>query len=335
MPEESRLLEAHLLKPSRVDAEAEEGCRAAKPAEDGPGTDIPWRRKAAVEDRRTFVTRAAVDDRRTFTKTSRCGDQRKPKKKRRLDNRRTFKSSGLEAQFLQDLDFEDFRLILLDETMLDDFEDFYWMDPLFETPKNAAPRITDDIRTANTTTSVISWQYNWGTSPPDYLAKSGIPYIPMQWGSYGVETFGATVKMQGATTIFGFNEPDLSSQSNINATYATTLEEAHQSTVEIWNSLGSSCGFKRTQRLAAFFAACSSCEIDFIPFHWSIFFEMWLSLFSLVSQLAPLGDRVCLYIFKQEVADFLNASVPYMDSLDWIQGYSWFAFFTFWTKTGL
>ncbi|KDR74190.1 hypothetical protein GALMADRAFT_251056, partial [Galerina marginata CBS 339.88] len=93
-----RLLEAHPLKSSHVDAEAEEGCRAAKPAEDGPRTAIPWRRKAAVEDRRMFVTRAAVNDWRVLTKTSRCRDQRS----------RTFKSSGLEAQFLQDADFEDF-----------------------------------------------------------------------------------------------------------------------------------------------------------------------------------------------------------------------------------
>ncbi|KDR74403.1 hypothetical protein GALMADRAFT_141445 [Galerina marginata CBS 339.88] len=35
----------------------------------GPGAAIPWRRKAAVEDRRMFVMRAAVDDQPAMTAT--------------------------------------------------------------------------------------------------------------------------------------------------------------------------------------------------------------------------------------------------------------------------
>lgn len=58
-----------------------------------------------------------------------------------------------------------------------------------------------DINQANQPGSSISWQYDWGTSPPSYLATSGIPYIPMQWGAGGIETFAATVQSQGADTI--------------------------------------------------------------------------------------------------------------------------------------
>lgn len=58
-----------------------------------------------------------------------------------------------------------------------------------------------DIKKANQTGSVISWQYDWGVAAPDYLAKSTITYIPMIWGTNGIETFAARVKSSGAKTI--------------------------------------------------------------------------------------------------------------------------------------
>lgn len=62
----------------------------------------------------------------------------------------------------------------------------------------AAP---DDILNANQSASVISWQYNWDSMPPAYLATSNIEYIPMQWGSSGIQTFSEDVQAQGANTI--------------------------------------------------------------------------------------------------------------------------------------
>lgn len=59
----------------------------------------------------------------------------------------------------------------------------------------------NDIKQANQSSSVISWQYNWATSPPDYLAKSGITFHPMQWGPSGIQNFAATAKAQGAKLI--------------------------------------------------------------------------------------------------------------------------------------
>lgn len=99
----------------------------------------------------------------------------------------------------------------------------------------------EDVIKANQSNSVISWQYDWGTSSPSYLAKSGIAYIPMQWGASGVENFAAQVKAKGATTILvswsachikllivlmiaqGFNEPDFATQSNITPSQAAQL----------------------------------------------------------------------------------------------------------------
>lgn len=58
-----------------------------------------------------------------------------------------------------------------------------------------------DIKKANTSSSVVSWQYNWGATPPDYLSKSGISFIPMQWGTSGIANFASIVKAQGAKTV--------------------------------------------------------------------------------------------------------------------------------------
>ena len=58
-----------------------------------------------------------------------------------------------------------------------------------------------DIINANQTNSVLTWQYNWAPLPPVYLATSNVKYIPMQWGSVGIDTFADDVKAQGADTI--------------------------------------------------------------------------------------------------------------------------------------
>jgi hypothetical protein len=59
----------------------------------------------------------------------------------------------------------------------------------------------DDIINANQSASVISWQYNWASMPPDYLATSNVKYIPMQWGSSGIQAFSDDVQAQEADAV--------------------------------------------------------------------------------------------------------------------------------------
>lgn len=155
----------------------------------------------------------------------------------------------------------------------------------------AESSITNDIQLAAQSNSVISWQYNWGTSPPDYLQQSGIPYIPMQWGANGVENFAAAVLASGAKTIFvillkkllgisgahyyllqAFNEPDLGSQSNIEPAVAAQLFKQH---IQPLSAHGIRLGAPAVTNgpmgrpwLSSFLANCTGCTIDFIPFHW-------------------------------------------------------------------
>lgn len=58
-----------------------------------------------------------------------------------------------------------------------------------------------DILNINQTNSLISWQYDWGLTPPANLAESGVQYVPMQWGSGGIENLSATLSAQKADVL--------------------------------------------------------------------------------------------------------------------------------------
>jgi hypothetical protein len=58
-----------------------------------------------------------------------------------------------------------------------------------------------DIAVANQSASVLSWVYDWGTTARPFITSSHLQYIPMQWGTGGIETFASTVLAQGAKTI--------------------------------------------------------------------------------------------------------------------------------------
>ncbi|KAF8176998.1 hypothetical protein BJ912DRAFT_1024259 [Pholiota molesta] len=176
-----------------------------------------------------------------------------------------------------------------------------------------------DVNKANTSNSV-----------------SGIPYIPMQWGAGGIENFASQVKAQGAKTILGFNEPDLAGQSNINATYAAALWKKY---INPLSASGVRLGAPAVSNapggrpwLAAFLAACSGCRIDFIPFHWygtgAQNFNNYISQMHAQFPNWPLWvtEFASTSMDDTEVLNFLVNTTAYMDTLDWIEGYSWFAF---------
>ncbi|KAF9464166.1 hypothetical protein BDZ94DRAFT_1191650 [Collybia nuda] len=195
----------------------------------------------------------------------------------------------------------------------------------------------NDIKNADQAASVLSWQYDWGTAPPDYLAKTTIPYIPMQWGVNGIETFASKVKAQGAKTILAFNEPDFASQSNINATYAAQLWKQY---IQPLAASGVRLGAPAVTNapsgrpwLAQFLAACTGCTIDFIPFHWygtgigNFYDYLWQMHGQFPSYPLWVTEFATTSTNDAEVVDFLNSTIRYMDTLDWIQGYAWFAYF--------
>ncbi|KAH0586095.1 hypothetical protein H2248_007366 [Termitomyces sp. 'cryptogamus'] len=201
----------------------------------------------------------------------------------------------------------------------------------------AESTITNDINLAAQSNSVISWLYNWGTSPPQYLQQSSIPYIPMQWGAGGVENFAATVLASGAKTVLTFNEPDLGSQSNIEPAVAAKLYKQY---IQPLSAQGIRLGAPAVTNgpmgrpwISSFLANCTDCTIDFIPCHW--YGDGVGNFYDYIWQMHGQFPQYPLWVTEfastssddAEVLDFLTSSIAYLDSLDWIEGYAWFAFF--------
>ncbi|KAF9524085.1 glycosyl hydrolase catalytic core-domain-containing protein [Crepidotus variabilis] len=201
----------------------------------------------------------------------------------------------------------------------------------------AAGDTPGDIINANQSSSVVSWQYNWNSLPPAYLATSNIKYIPMQWGSSGIESFAEQVKAQGADTILAFNEPDFVNEANMQPDEAAKLWMQYLQPLKSQGIRlgGPAVSASSTGKpwLSAFLAACDKCTIDFIPLHWygsgseSLYnylwdihtqypkYPIWITEFAETST----NDTV--------VADFLNQTTTYLDTLDWIERYAWFGYF--------
>ncbi|KAG7088302.1 hypothetical protein E1B28_012312 [Marasmius oreades] len=194
-----------------------------------------------------------------------------------------------------------------------------------------------DITKVNQASSVISWQYDWGTSPPSYLASSGIPYVPMQWGAGGANNFSTAVLLQKAKVALAFNEPDLSSQSNLSPQAAADLWKQY---IQPLKSSGVRLGAPAITNgpsgrpwLAQFLSNCTQCSIDFIPFHW--YGEGLGTFYDYVWQMHGQFPNYPLWVTEfastssedNVVMDFLNQSIHYLDTLDFVERYAWFGYF--------
>ncbi|KAG6817584.1 hypothetical protein H0H87_006961 [Tephrocybe sp. NHM501043] len=218
----------------------------------------------------------------------------------------------------------------------------------------SAPDTPGDIANANQTKSQISWQYDWGSSPPAYLAIDGIEYIPMQWGSVGIEGFANSVKTQNAKTILvrhdffrgssgrltfeeAFNEPDFDQESNILPDDAAKLWKQYLEPMKAEGvRLGGPAitGSPTGQPwLSQFMQACTNCSVDFIPLHW--YGEGVEGFYNYLWDVHNAYPKIPIWVTEYastssnatEVSSFLNATMVYMDSLPWIERYAWFGYF--------
>jgi hypothetical protein len=124
--------------------------------------------------------------------------------------------------------------------------------------------------------SKVSWAYDWGQTSGS-LASS-LEYDPMLWSgsSQLTSTWNANAKTaiaDGASTILAFNEPDLSTQSNMDiptavAAYQQWMQpfacQARLAAPAVTNG-GPPMGLTWLQ---GFLSNCTGCTIDVIPIHW-------------------------------------------------------------------
>lgn len=187
----------------------------------------------------------------------------------------------------------------------------------------------------------ISWAYNWGSSTSGLA--NGLMFIPTLWGTSASFTTNWQSNAQkaiasGSTHLFSFNEPDLSSQSNLSPDAAATAYKKYMSDMFGGGSTklcapavtngGDATGLGW---LKSFLTACSSCQIDCINIHWygnaeSDFEqhvkdaiavaggkELWISEFALNG--SPSASTV---------QTFLQSSMSFLDGNDAVTGYAYF-----------
>lgn len=128
----------------------------------------------------------------------------------------------------------------------------------------------------------IGWWYNWAAKPDNAdvaaaHAGLGVEYVPMAWGQASLSSLQNDVPSD-ARHLLGFNEPNFGSQANLSPTEAAALWPqieafAKQHNLAIVspavNFCGGSCNVTDPFAwLDQFFAACPSCQVDYIAMHW-------------------------------------------------------------------
>jgi hypothetical protein len=174
--------------------------------------------------------------------------------------------------------------------------------------------------------------------------NTGIEFVPMMWGSGSVNT----AIPAGSHFLLTFNEPNFHAQSNLTAqqaaSYWPTIEaKANAANVPIvgpgMNFCGPAANCNGTspyQYLKDFFAACSSCEVDYVAVHWYN-----CDLPSLRDYLEPggnlegfeqFGKPIWLTEFScngsasvAEQEAFMRVAIPYLESNPHVFRYSWFS----------
>ena len=195
--------------------------------------------------------------------------------------------------------------------------------------------------------SGASWYYNWGPSPDGMRAPSRMKFVPMIWGtSYVTTSTLERVKREGHI-LLGFNEPDLSTQSNMSAQQALDLWPQLMATgMELGSPAVSSDAATPGGWLDQFMSGAKvlGYRVNFITVHWygsdfstgsavqqlqsylqAIYnryhLPIWLTEFALANFEAPTP----YFPTQSEQAAFLTTATRMLAGLSYVQRYAWFA----------
>ena len=187
----------------------------------------------------------------------------------------------------------------------------------------------------------VSWAYNWGQVAGSGLSAA-FEYVPMLWGtrndfiSNWVGNARAAISA-GSTHILGFNEPDLAAQANMDPGTAANAYRTyiHNNFAGTGIRLGSPAvtnggGDMGLNWLNNFLNACSGCQVDFVAIHW---YDSATNVEYFKNHVTEAhtrtGKPVWLTEFgasgsDEQVVSFLQQVLPWLDSQDFVERYSYF-----------
>ncbi|KAM0329130.1 hypothetical protein ACHAQA_004426 [Verticillium albo-atrum] len=188
------------------------------------------------------------------------------------------------------------------------------------------------------------WAYNWDSSD-NGLSQSGVEFVPMLWGPIDTHTQrweeNANKAIEaGSTHILSFNECDMPSQCNLDASAAA---DAHIQYVNPYSEkvqigapavTNSNIGGQGLDWLKAWVEACDAkgCKYDFCVVHWYSPLEAADTLFTHIQEASKIcGDKpVWLTEFAplsqddSAVASWIETNIPKLDALEELERYSFF-----------
>ncbi|KAH9916736.1 uncharacterized protein BXZ73DRAFT_53681, partial [Epithele typhae] len=186
-----------------------------------------------------------------------------------------------------------------------------------------------------------SWAYNWASSTSSL--PSGMNFFPMLWGSSSDHTSVWMKNAQaaidaGSTHLLFLNEPDLSSQSNVDPATAAKLwmqymqpfaGKATLVSPAITNSGSSGQG---TSWMDSFISQCNKlgCQVDAIAAHIYSDASAVDYFKSYISGLSKYGKPVLMTEIgtssgsASQQAALVDELVPFLDGLDSVSHYAWF-----------
>ena len=189
----------------------------------------------------------------------------------------------------------------------------------------------------------VTWAYNWGSSSGGSIL-SGAEYVPMLWGSGQVSGWSSAVQAavsSGSSHVLSFNEPDLTSQSNLTPQHAAQLHIANMGnlgSVQVGSPAvtngDSTSPPMGTNWLTQFFQACNGqCKVDFVAFHYYAdtdlpTFQSYVTNMISVAQQNGVSE-VWLTEFgatgsDSDVATFISSATSWLDQQSAVGRYAYF-----------
>ncbi|KAK5658422.1 hypothetical protein OQA88_2399 [Cercophora sp. LCS_1] len=188
--------------------------------------------------------------------------------------------------------------------------------------------------------SRISWLYNWSPRP---TPNCSLQFIPMQWNHVNIHELPSHCHHCRAPALLGFNEPERGDQANMPVELAAQEWLRH---IEPLRKAGVRCGSPGISSapegvawLKAFLAKIreGGGDVDFYALHWygetlgGFYDYLWSTYYQLgpdrpvwVTEFAATNWSVENPLGKAQVEEFCRESCKYLDTLEWVERYSWF-----------
>jgi hypothetical protein len=194
--------------------------------------------------------------------------------------------------------------------------------------------------------SGASWYYTWGTDHHGIGSPAGVHFVPMIWGPGTVTSANLQEVRHEGHILLGFNEPDMSSQSNMSVAQALKLWPRLMSTgMTLGSPAVATGGATPGGWLDRFMKGVKShhYRVNFITVHWyggdfathaavsqlqsylraihnRYHLPIWLTEFALIR----FGSSTVFPSAKQQAA-FVTAAAGMLHRTSYIQRYAWFA----------